>query len=71
MGGDLEDRRRQRRKGHRPGPGSCLPLLHPESVVSRHQSERHLGRSGVLCRETHGVEVVGVLAARCILTPDL
>ncbi len=24
-----------------------------------------------LCRETHGVEVVGVLAARCILTPDL
>ncbi len=24
-----------------------------------------------LCRETHGVEVVGVLAARCILTPVL
>ncbi len=24
-----------------------------------------------LCRETHGVEVVGVLAAHCILTPDL
>ncbi len=24
-----------------------------------------------LCRETHGVEVVGVLAARCIHTPDL
>ncbi len=24
-----------------------------------------------LCRETHGVEVVGALAARCILTPDL
>ncbi len=24
-----------------------------------------------LCRETHGVEVVGVLAARCILTLDL
>ncbi len=24
-----------------------------------------------LCRETHGVEVVGVLAARCTLTPDL
>ncbi len=24
-----------------------------------------------LCRKTHGVEVVGVLAARCILTPDL
>ncbi len=29
--------------------------------------------SGVwgLCRETHGVEDVGVLAASCILTPDL
>ncbi len=24
-----------------------------------------------LCRETYGVEVVGVLAARCILTPNL
>ncbi len=24
-----------------------------------------------LCRETHGVEVVGVFAALCILTPDL
>ncbi len=31
---------------------------------------RVLGARG-LCRETHGVEVVGVLAARCILTPDL
>ncbi len=24
-----------------------------------------------LCRETHGVKVVGVLAARCILNPEL
>ncbi len=32
--------------------------------------EDHVPVAG-LCRETHGVEVVGVLAARCILTPDL
>ncbi len=33
--------------------------------------EDHVPVAWGLCRETHGVEVVGVLAARCILTPDL
>ncbi len=65
-GGEVVDR----------GPGSRLPLLHPGSVVSRRRNvkaicdDRVPGARG-LCRETHGVEVVGVLAARCILTPDL
>ncbi len=31
----------------------------------------HVPGARGLCKETHGVEVVGVLAARCILTPDL
>ncbi len=31
-GGDLEGRRG---RSHRPGPGSCLPLLHPGSGVLR------------------------------------
>ncbi len=31
----------------------------------------HVPGARGLCRETHGVKVVGVLAARCILTPDL
>ncbi len=68
MGGNLEDRRGRSR---RPGPGSHLPLLHPGSWFSWRRSEGHLGRSRPGCRETHGVEVGGVLAVRCILTPDL
>ncbi len=43
-GGDLEDRRRRRGRGHRPGPGSHLSLLHPGSVIFRHRIEGHLGR---------------------------
>ncbi len=42
----------------------------PGAGVKDIWEDRILGAWG-LCRETHGVEVVGVLAARCILTPDL
>ncbi len=45
-GGDVEDRRGRSR---RPGPGLRLPLLHPESWVSRRRSEGHLGRSRPRC----------------------
>ncbi len=49
-GGDLEDRRRRRGRGCRPGPGlRLLLLLHPGSVVSRRRSEGHLGRSRPGC----------------------
>ncbi len=73
-GGDLEDRRG---RGCRPGPGSCLLLLlHPGSVVSRRRSEGRLGRSrpgctGPVQRNTQSRGGGSVLAARCILTPDL
>ncbi len=55
----------------RPGPGSRLLLLHPGSWVSRTSGKIVSRVHGGLCRETHGVEVVGVLVAHCILTPDL
>ncbi len=42
----------------------------PDARVKDIGEDRVLGAWG-LCRETHGLEVVGVLAARCILTPDL
>ncbi len=64
MGGDLKDRRGRSR---RPGPGSRLPLL-PGFLSAR---VKDIWEDLGLCRETHGVEVVGVLAAHCILTPDL
>ncbi len=35
--------------GHRPQPGSLLPLLYPGSVVSLRRSEVHLGRSPPEC----------------------
>ncbi len=63
-------RRPWRGRDRRPGPGSRLPLLHPGSGVKDIWEDRVPGARG-LCRETHGVEVVGVLAAGCILTPDL
>ncbi len=66
-GGDLKDRRERSR---RPGPGSRLPLL-PGFLGVRVKDiweDRFPGTRG-LCRETHGVEVVGVLYF--ILTPDL
>ncbi len=59
-----------RGRDRRPGPGSRLLLLHPGSGVKDIWEDRVPGARG-LCRETHGVEVVEVLAARCILTPDL
>ncbi len=42
----------------------------PGAGVKAIWDDRIPGARG-LCRETHGVEVVGVLAACCILTPDL
>ncbi len=42
----------------------------PDTGVKAIWDDRVPGAWG-LCKETHGVEVVGVLAARCILTPDL
>ncbi len=42
----------------------------PGAGVKDIGEDRVLGAWG-LCRETHGLEGVGVLAARCILTPDL
>ncbi len=72
MGGDLEDRRGRIR---RPGPGSRLLLLHPgpgfPGVGVKDIWEDRIPGAWGLCRETHGLEVVGVLAARCLLTPDL
>ncbi len=71
-GGDLEDRRGRSR---RPGSGSRLPLLHPGSGLPsagvKDIWDDHVPGARGLCRETHGVEVVGVLAERIILTPDL
>ncbi len=70
-GGDLEDRRGGSRRQR---PGSLLPLLQgpwfPGAGVKDIWEDHVLGARG-LCRETHGVEVVRVLAACCILTPDL
>ncbi len=68
-GGYLEDRRRRRledrvfcyRNQGPSFPGAGVKDIWEDGVP---------GARG-LCRETHGVEVVGVLAARCILTPDL
>ncbi len=49
----------------------CIQSLwFPGAGVKDIWEARVLGAQG-LCRETHGVEVVGVLAAHCILTPDL
>ncbi len=42
----------------------------PDARVKDIWEDRVPGAQG-LCRETHGVEVVGVLAACCILTLDL
>ncbi len=42
----------------------------PGTRVKDIWEDRVQGARG-LCRETHGIEVVGVLAAGCILTPDL
>ncbi len=42
----------------------------PGAGVKAIWEDRVLGARG-LCRKTHGVKVVGVLAASCILTPDL
>ncbi len=46
--------------------GPCFPGAGVKAICD----DRVPGARG-LCRETHGVEVVGVLAARRILTPDL
>ncbi len=75
-GGDLKGQRRRRGRGPHPGLGSRLPLLVPQGPWCPGARAKDiwedciLGAQG-LCRETHGVEVVGVLAACCILTPDL
>ncbi len=66
MGGDLEDRR-----GGRSSSAACTqgPGF-PSAGVKDIWEDRVPGARG-LCREKHEVEVVGVLAAGCILTPDL
>ncbi len=48
-GGDLEEQRRRKGGGRRLRPVLLLPLLHPESVVSRRRGEGHLGRSHSGC----------------------
>ncbi len=74
VGGDLEDRRRRRGRGCRPGPRSHLSLLHPGSVVSQHRSEGHLGRwcpgcMGPVQRNTQSRGGVSISSA--LHTPDL
>ncbi len=71
-GGDLEDRRLLGGGGivaRGQDVGTQGPWF-PGTGVKDIWEDRVLGAWG-LCRETHGVEVVGVLAAHCILTPDL
>ncbi len=68
-GGDLEDRRGRIRRPVLECVFRCCAQgpEFPGTGVKDIWEDRVPGARG-LCRETHGVEVVGVLAVRCILT---
>ncbi len=70
-GGDLEDSRRRRGRSCRRGLSHVFRCCCTQGPGCPGARVKDIWEDRVLGRETHGVEVLGVLAVRCILTPDL